>query len=73
MPLHSIDAEVRVCLLEVKMTKQHRLSMQHLELQCPPPTPTYEDNTAVIALVKANKITNRFHHIDIPHFYMQDE
>ena len=73
VPLHSTDAEVRVCLLEVRRTKQHRLFLECLGIPCPDPTPLHEDNSAVISLVKVNKITNRMRHIDIPLCYMHNE
>ena len=47
--------------------------MQHLGLQCPPPTHMNEDNTAIIALAKANKITNMLRHVDVPLCCMHNE
>ena len=73
VPLHSTDAEVRVCLLAVKRTKQHRLFLEHLGIPCPDPTPLHEDNSAVISPVKANKITSRMRHVDIPLCCMHNE
>ena len=71
--LHSADAEVRVCSLVVKRTKQCGLFLEHLGIPCLDPTPSHEDNSAVISLIKANKITNRMMHIDIPLCYIHNE
>ena len=73
MPLHSTDSEVRVSLLVVKRTKEHRLFLQHLGLPCPDSSTIYEDNTSVMTLVKDNIITNRLLHSDVPLFYMHNE
>ena len=47
--------------------------MEYLGIVQSEPTPLYKDNTAVIALVKANKITNHLRYIDIPLCYMHNE
>ena len=71
--LYSTDAEVRMYLIVIKCTKQFRLFLEHLELSYGSSIPLYQDNTAVIILVKANKITNRLRHIDIPLCYMHNK
>ena len=52
VPLHSTDPGVIVCLFAVKKIKQCRLFLEHLGILCSDPTPLYEDNLAVISLVK---------------------
>ena len=42
------------------------LFLKHSCLPCPDHVPIYEDNAAIIALEKANNITNRLRHTDAP-------
>jgi len=53
------DAEVYIYFEAVKCTKRFFLFLEYLSLYCPTLTLLYEDNTAAIVLVKANKITSR--------------
>ena len=64
--------KVMVYLIVVKRIKQFQLFLKHLRLLYREPTPLHEDNTAVVALVKANKITSRLYHIDILLCYMHN-
>jgi hypothetical protein len=40
---------------------------------CPLPTNVYTDNSAITAIVEANLMTPRCHHIDIPIAYLHQE
>ena len=57
----------------VKRTIKFRKYLEHRRVHSPNPTPTYIDNEAVINLIKANRVTSRLRHIDIPLCFMYNE
>ena len=73
VPIHSTDAEARACFEGVKRTIKFRKFLEHLGQVQSSPTPTYIDNEPVINLIKANRITSRLRHIDIPLCFMHNE
>jgi hypothetical protein len=67
----STEAEFIAAVSASKAVKYLRSILN--ELGCPQhyPTPMYEDNEAAIAMINANKPTERSRHIDIQHFAIQ--
>ena len=49
------------------------LYLEHFYLHCPNLSPLYQDNTADITLIKANKIASRLYHINITLYYIHNK
>ena len=73
IPLHSTNTEVRTYLIAVNCVNQFYLFIEYLGISYSDLTLLYESNTAVIALVKANKMTNYLHHINISMYFTCNE
>jgi hypothetical protein len=70
---HTTDAETKAQFVAVRRLQPIRRLLESMGYPCPAPTNVYTDNSAVTAIVEANRMTPRCRHIDIPIAYLHQE
>jgi hypothetical protein len=70
---HTTDAETKAQFVAVRRLQPVRRLLESMGYPCLDPTPAYTDNSAVSAIIDANRMTPRCRHIDIPIAYLHQE
>ena len=66
-------AEIKAYFMGIKRGIQFRRFKASMGSPIGHPTPTYEDNDAVISQVKQDKLTPRIKHLDIPMIWLHEQ
>ena len=73
LPVNSTNAELRILYLALLKTKEIMNLLMSIGLPIGDPTPHYEDNTMVINIAHAHRVTPRLKHMDLPVCYIHNE